>query len=507
MDARRDLKIAPLSKEDPPAAYPRFDLGSLVLDRGQCRFGSQGGPKGCISKLNTADNKKIAPKVLDTIENSVYTIVVSMDLNHDRTEAMMNFTELKSWMNRQITVNNRLKAVCLWYLLFLMLSVRKHSLTAAAEFSGLQTSQYSRLLNSHPDVPIYQLDQLSKKQARQFSSAMEQLCAGQLPWKVAVLIDATIQHRSSLDSDNVKRFNHGKGFQIGHQWTNIVLLINDKLIPLTPIPFYSKSYCREQQITYETENTLVVEYISNLDLTDYIGRHQAKHVVVLADSGYDDRKIENAIIKKKWHFIIALNKNRSVKSRNTHLSTPKSKGWSEVAQFFKDHRRVKWQTILLPKNRSRKKRMEFRTRQTKAYLRHVGYVLLVCSEFKKRPGGRRKYLACSDLKATTRQIVIGYRMRWEIEIFHKEIKMFLGFEDVATKNFASVIAHVHWVYCAYILLNAGPFHTQVRAIAEKQRQIGKIVSNGERSRAIQILTQFDGPKRYKTELQQAIADT
>ena len=211
---------------------------------------------------------------------------------------MMNFTKLKTWMNNQITVNNRLKFVCLWYLIFLMLSVRKHSLTAAASFSGLQTSQFSRFLKSHSNVAVYQLDQLSKKQARQFSSAIKSLSAGQLPWQVAILIDSTIQHRRSLHSDNVKRFNHGKGFQIGHQWTNIVLLINDKLIPLPPIPFYTKSYCRKHRMACKTENTLVIEYIDKLDLTDYIGEHKPEHVVVLADSGYDDRKIENAIIKK-----------------------------------------------------------------------------------------------------------------------------------------------------------------------------------------------------------------
>ncbi|MDP2646355.1 MAG: hypothetical protein Q8P24_15565 [Desulfobacterales bacterium] len=132
---------------------------------------------------------------------------------------MMNFTKLKSWMNNQITVNNRLKVVCLWYLLFLMMSVRKHSLTAAASFSGLQTSQFSRFLKNHADAAVYQLDQLSKKQARQFAPAIKALSAGQLPWKVAFIIDSTLQRRCSLHSDNVKRFNHGKGFQIGHQWT------------------------------------------------------------------------------------------------------------------------------------------------------------------------------------------------------------------------------------------------------------------------------------------------
>jgi hypothetical protein len=416
---------------------------------------------------------------------------------------MMNFTKLKSWVNNQITVKKRLKVVCLWYLIFLMMSARKHSLTAAAKLSGLQTSQFSGFLKNHPDVAVYQLEQLSKKQARQFSPAIKALSAGQLPWKVAILVDSTIQHRCRLHSENVKRFNHGKGFQIGHQWTNIVLMINDKLIPLRPIPFYTKSYCRKHRIKYKTENALVVEYIDHLNLFDYIGDHNPRQVVVLADSGYDDRKIQKAILKKKWQFIIALNKNRSVKSINSYQSTLKSKGWSQVAQLFNDHRRLRRQPIRISTNRTKKKRMEFRIRQIQAYLRHVGYVLVICSEFKKRPRGRKKYLACSDLKAKARQIVIGYRARWAIEIFHKEVKMFLGFEDVATKCFNSVIAHVHWVYCVYILLNAGPFESHVRAISEKQEKVSKIISSRENSRVIQMLTQFDGPQRYKRQLQQA----
>jgi hypothetical protein len=211
---------------------------------------------------------------------------------------MMNFSGLKNWMFKQISANKRLKNVCLWYLIFLMVSVRKHSLTAAAQFSGLQASQFSRFLKSHVDMAIYNLDQLSKKQARQFSSALDGLAQGQLSWKVGILVDSTIQHRSSLHAENVKRFNHGKGFQIGHQWTNIVLLINDKVIPLPPIAFFSKGYCRKHQMTYKTENALVVEYIDKLNLNDYIGPHNSKEVVVLADSGYDDKKIQKAIIKK-----------------------------------------------------------------------------------------------------------------------------------------------------------------------------------------------------------------
>jgi hypothetical protein len=56
-------------------------------------------------------------------------------------------------------------------------------------------------------------------------------------WKIALIVDSTLQHRASLHPENAKRFNHGNGFVIGHPWTNIVFIIHDMLIPLRPIPF------------------------------------------------------------------------------------------------------------------------------------------------------------------------------------------------------------------------------------------------------------------------------
>jgi len=43
-------------------------------------------------------------------------------------------------------------------------------------------------------------------------------------------------------------------FVVGHQWTNIVLILNDMLIPLRPIPFYSQRYCRDHALAYRTEH-------------------------------------------------------------------------------------------------------------------------------------------------------------------------------------------------------------------------------------------------------------
>ncbi len=131
---------------------------------------------------------------------------------------------------------------------------------------------------------------------------------------------------------------------------------------------------------------------------------------------------------------------------------------------------------------------------------------MVSSEFKQRPDGRRKFLACNNLKVTARLIIIGYRLRWKIEIFHKEVKMFSGFEDVATISFDAVTAHVHQVYCAYILLNSQlpGIPTDMKSMAEKQKRAGQIVENKEKSRVMQLLTQFNGVDRFKTELRQAL---
>jgi hypothetical protein len=150
--------------------------------------------------------------------------------------------------------------------------------------------------------------------------------------------------------------------------------------------------------------------------------------------------------------------------------------------------------------------MEFRIRQINGFLRHVGNVQLICSQFKKRPDGRKKYLACSDLNAKARQIIIGYRMRSAIEIFYKKVKMFLGFEDVATKWFSSVMAHVHWVYCVCILLNSKCIEVpeKLKSLAEKQHWIAKIIENKEKSRVLQLLTRINGAQHYITEIQSAL---
>jgi hypothetical protein len=120
------------------------------------------------------------------------------------------------------------------------------------------------MLQSHAAVATSTVERLSKKQAKQVAKRLHTLKG--LPWKIALLMESTLQHRASLHPENAKTFNHGKGYVVGHQWTNIVLIINDLLIPLRPIPSYSKRYCLEHALAYQTEHERVVDYLSKLNL-------------------------------------------------------------------------------------------------------------------------------------------------------------------------------------------------------------------------------------------------
>src|SRR5438552_17217518 len=166
---------------------------------------------------------------------------------------------LQTWIKRQIAVRQRLARVCTSYLLFLMVVTTKHSLHEAARFSGLHPSLFSKMLQAHAKVAIMTLESLSKTQARQFAKTLERLNG--LPWKIVIIIDSTLQHRASLHPENAKTFNHGKGYVIGHQWTNIRLILGDMLISLRPIPFYSKRYCLTHGLANQREHERDMDHL------------------------------------------------------------------------------------------------------------------------------------------------------------------------------------------------------------------------------------------------------
>jgi hypothetical protein len=334
-----------------------------------------------------------------------------------------------------------------------MIETQKHSLIQAQEISGLHRSQFSRLLNNDADLSKKSLLELVGQFGKKEGSKKISLVKG-TPWTIAIIIDSTLHPRSSLHVQNSQRHNHGAGFVIGHQWTNILIVVGNAVLPLPPIPFFSRNECKRRKIDYRTEHEVLQDYLKSLPLSKYVGRYDPDEVVVLADSGYDNKKLQNAIMQELgWSFVFSLKNTRGCHSTAAHDIDPKN--WQSVIDLFWTTRKhAPWSTVRT-QGSGRKKRKEFRARRIEGYIKGVHTLVAIVQSEKIRGVGRR-HLVSSNPSINTGAIIRTYKIRWMVEQFHRATKDNLGLTDAGVHDFDSLINHVHWVYVSYILIMTEP---------------------------------------------------
>ena len=406
---------------------------------------------------------------------------------------------IASEIGRHLNLPTRLKNIVPLFLFSLMLPSPKHTLTFAAQVSGYAKSQFSRLLAHHRMLAHLSLIALARAICGDIAEERNLFVLG-APWTIAIIIDATLQKRSSKHPGNCQKFNHGKGYVIGHQWTNIILLINGVTVPLPPISFFTKKERARRNLPKETEQDAVIRYLEGLDLHSYVGVYNVSEVVVLADSGYDNKKLQQKIVDLGWDFVVALKISRGAKSETQFEDKKKS---CRISELFRTCRYAPWKTVRDHVNGwKQKKRKEFRVRELLGFLNGVATkVKFVLSEERGSRKGR-KFIACSNTKVGIGAIVRAYRQRWNIELFHKDVKSYLGFEDVSCHDFESVDAHVHWVYCAYLLLPK--LAPESKSILEGKHAIRRNYENRGFRKILALANRFDGMASIKTYCSEAM---
>lgn len=403
-------------------------------------------------------------------------------------------------------IPQRLLEVVAAYLITLMGEAHKHSLTHAAKTAGGSVARYSRLLSEHHDLAVTVLSRQARRALKKISKSRVPLVPG-APWTIALIIDATLHPRSSRHVQNAQKLNHGEGFIVGHQWTNIVLVIGNRTIPLPPIPFWTKAERRRRKLDPFTEHDLVTIRIAELNLAELVGSYLPKEVVVLMDSGYDDSAIVREILGKGFDAVWATKTNRGVLTNTAYERGERRTRRIDVT-FRAMRKQAPWQTIR-PKAKSKKHRRRYRARGLIGRVKGVARDLkLVCSQKSGRTKGRR-YIACSKATASIAQVVLAYELRWRVESFHRTVKSRLGMTEAGLSSFDAISAHVHWVYCAYILLEDLELKGVV-CIEDKQRMVAKELAAAPFREAIGKIinsrTQFGGQEAAKRIARAALQD-
>jgi Transposase DDE domain len=206
--------------------------------------------------------------------------------------------------------------------------------------------------------------------------------------------------------------------------------------------YYTEDYCRAKNKSYRTQTQLAAELVGTLAVPDGV------QVVVLGDTAFDAKAIRAACQQRGFHWIVPLNPERVLAG-----AKPRPKVSSLVkgftAQQFAPVRLVSSQGPFAAQRRVARCRLGPKVKGRTYYVHperravhSVGEVLLVFSTKEKPESGKpvlvQKILMTDDVSLSARQVVELYDLRWQIELFFKELKSTLGLHQYRFREFAKV---------------------------------------------------------------------
>jgi hypothetical protein len=259
--------------------------------------------------------------------------------------------------------------------------------------------------------------------------------------KFLFLIDATLVSQAGKKTENTfstgnrgrhrakkRRYNKKKiVYKTCHSFTFGLLITPSGFRIPFQIPHYTHEYCEAHSLEHRTTAEAAADMIRSLPLPPNA------EVVVLGDTAYDAKVVRQACAERKYLWIVPANPERvydgprgqrpKLRSRLkdwprlslTTLKLPASGG--ETARY---RRLSKWRM-----GRKQKPRVYY-AYQEERDVRSVGRVRLVFStrnvNLKSATPDDVKILMTNAVHLSLREVVDLYSLRWQIELFFKELK-------------------------------------------------------------------------------------
>lgn len=225
-------------------------------------------------------------------------------------------------------------------------------------------------------------------------------------------------------------------------------------------PYFTKTYGQRLGRKHRTQAELGAELIKELPVPD------GTHVVVLGDTAYEAQVIQAACADRSFTYVVPVNPERvldvpvrrgqkrpKVRSRIKRL---------QVSQMIP--LRLSPHTGAYVAQRRRSASRSGASQAVRTYYVHtetcavarVGHVRLAFSSKIKPRRGRKvevqKILMTNDVELSAADMVELYELRWQIELFFKELKSHLGMHQYRFKDFRKVAAWVEVALATFLWL-------------------------------------------------------
>lgn len=302
--------------------------------------------------------------------------------------------------------------------------------------------------------------------------------------KFLFLVDATLVSQAGQKTQNTYstgnrqrrtikkgcRYNKKKVvFKKVHNFTFGLLITPSGIRIPMQIPHYTQDYCQEHGLQHQTTAESAAQMIRTLPLPP------RAEVVVLGDTAYDAQVVREACQERGYIWIFPANPERvyeGPKGQRPQLRS-RLKDWTRLShktirlrastgKYARYRRLSRWRVG--PKM---KPRVYYAT-QEKREVRSVGRVLLVFSTMKpnlvKATPDDVKILMTNAVHLSASEVIELYSLRWQIELFFKELKSTLGFAQYRFQNFLAVQAWVELAITTVLFLE----HERIKHVQDRR---------------------------------------
>jgi hypothetical protein len=241
--------------------------------------------------------------------------------------------------------------------------------------------------------------------------------------------------------------------------------------------YYTEAYgaAQKKPLPYRKQTELAAELIRTVAVPE------GAEVVVLGDTAFDADTIRTACAERHWAWVVPLNPERVLAG-----AKPRPKVWSLVqdlqVESFTPVRLTPGQGSFVAQRRVARCRLGPKVKTRTFYVHRerrdvhsLGDVQLVFSTKVKPELGVavevQKILVTNDLKWSAATVVELYSLRWQIELFFKELKSTLGLHQYRFRRFRKVEAWVQACLVAFVYLEwYRARQLRQRDLSEEQRR-------------------------------------